>query len=349
MESHNPNNGRSFANIDWPDGWFVFEHGIVNGPFSTQEVFSRKTNEADASSYMVSRKGFGRWYALPDLASIYHQADRIGVSTGTSAKDLEDSLNNELKRLTNLEMGVREQRQVVLSEVERSVSEVRKASSPGVSKGPVQPKTVKAEPQISASLAPTEPPYSEGTPALEVRKSSATLQSRKIPSPQAAVLAGGGERVDAVPASKASNASKSKGEAERELAYNHMVLAGRLRLGSLNNPWLEAYAKFFAALGIYWGIWFRRAVIAVSFHIDGSLIPNSNKIFWLAMIPGYHLLMTRKLAMAVASMERQNGYQTVSPTKAALLAIFPPLAIFYLQSVINAHWKLHVRHETQTP
>jgi hypothetical protein len=341
VENKMHNAAAEFSNIDWPDGWFIFERGVVKGPLTTRETFSRKAKEEDASSLMVSRKGFGSWYALNDLASAYLQADRIGVSHSATVKDIELTLSEEINRLKAVESRISDQRHLALSDLETTVRE-NSVGNLSARKGPVQQKRSLKEPVVLKGQPGQDQDRQDDGVAAGMQNSRATLDSRRTKSPDEVQNQEASAKMSQQPRPRAK---KSRSERDRELAYNHMVLAGRLRLGNLNNPWVEAYAKFFAALGLYWGVWYQRAAVAVSFHIDASLIPNSSRLFWRALIPGYHMVLARKLASGIAVMERQNGYQWTSPTKAMWLSLFPPCAIYYMQSAINRHWKLHVKHE----
>ena len=55
----------------WPDGWYVYEDGSLNGPLTAAETFSRAPVLASGKPLLVSRKGFSQWYPLRDLSEIY--------------------------------------------------------------------------------------------------------------------------------------------------------------------------------------------------------------------------------------------------------------------------------------
>ena len=55
----------------WPDGWYVYEDGSLNGPLTAAETFNRAPVLASGKPLLVSRKGFSQWYPLRDLSEIY--------------------------------------------------------------------------------------------------------------------------------------------------------------------------------------------------------------------------------------------------------------------------------------
>ena len=124
--------------------------------------------------------------------------------------------------------------------------------------------------------------------------------------------------------------------------YRHLLLKGRLRLGTIVSPRKEAlYCLLsFGLTGIFW---FRRAVFAVVYHLDSPIARRQMKPGWWMLIPGLQTILLYRLAKIVLQMEVQNHYRRTSPLLTMLLACFPPLAIYYLQRALNMHWLKHAR------
>ena len=62
----------------WPDGWYVYDNGRVDGPFTADETFKMDLETASGKPRLVSRKGFSQWYALKDLSEIFRMTDQMG-------------------------------------------------------------------------------------------------------------------------------------------------------------------------------------------------------------------------------------------------------------------------------
>lgn len=132
----------------------------------------------------------------------------------------------------------------------------------------------------------------------------------------------------------------------QSLAYYHLVLKGRLRLGAFQNP-LNLIFKMFLTFGYGWKTWFEQVMIECSYHIDDPNAMESLKGLWKVLIPGLHMFKVYALARLVLQMEVQNHYRRTSPLLSFVLSIVPPLAIIYLQTAINRHWRLHICHFVQ--
>lgn len=135
--------------------------------------------------------------------------------------------------------------------------------------------------------------------------------------------------------------------ANRPLSYYHLILRGRLRLGSLQGLFACAFWKFFLSFGLYLKFWYEQAVIESMFHLDDPLINHKAQKNWMVLIPGIHIILLYKLANLILQMEIQNHYRRTSPITTIFLSLFPPLAIFYLQRAMNQHWCLHVIHSVR--
>ena len=145
---------------------------------------------------------------------------------------------------------------------------------------------------------------------------------------------------------KESQNNKSTDSVQQSLAYYHLTLKGRLRLGALHNP-LTLIFKMLITFGYGWKSWYEQAMIECSYHIDDPNALENLKGAWKVMIPGPHLFKIYSLARIVLQMEVQNHYRRTSPLLSFLLSLVPPLAVLYLQSAINKHWRLHICHFIQ--
>lgn len=131
-------------------------------------------------------------------------------------------------------------------------------------------------------------------------------------------------------------------------SYQHLGFRGKLRLGTLPSPTKLAFIDFPLSLGLIWGAWYQKALLETLIHLDEPQISSILKGCWTIFIPGYHIRHIYRFARFILQMEVQNHYARTSPLLATILAFCPPLAIFYLQSALNHHWLLHVRHEAMT-
>ena len=66
----NPSLSQEIASA-WPDGWYLYENGKLNGPLTASDAFSLPPETQDGVQRLVSRKGFTQWYPLSDLAQIF--------------------------------------------------------------------------------------------------------------------------------------------------------------------------------------------------------------------------------------------------------------------------------------
>lgn len=152
----------------------------------------------------------------------------------------------------------------------------------------------------------------------------------------------------APPAAQEKKTAPEKGQEvlKQTLAYHHLILKGRLRLGAIHNPF-ALLLKMFLTLGYGWKTWYEQAMIECSYHIDDPNALESLKGLWKVLIPGPHMFKIYSLARLVLQMEVQNHYRRTSPLLSFILALVPPLAVIYLQSAINKHWRLHICHFVQ--
>lgn len=123
---------------------------------------------------------------------------------------------------------------------------------------------------------------------------------------------------------------------------NYDVCRDKLRLGALDNPYLVGFFRFVFTAGTYWCIWCARTVRELAWHTKEA----NEKVppLWMSAIPGLHVFMAYRLALAIQKAELQNHYNMISPFVAALLSVIPPFGMAYMQNALNRHWRLHVRH-----
>lgn len=129
-----------------------------------------------------------------------------------------------------------------------------------------------------------------------------------------------------------------------QLIYYHMILRGRLRLGGVRNPLTLAFITLPSCLGIYWFFWYRRALQEVAFHANCPHWLNQSNL--TSLIPIWHCVKIYRLARAILQIETQHDTPRTSPLLAAILALFPPLSLYYCQKKLNEYWlsqvKLHL-------
>lgn len=142
---------------------------------------------------------------------------------------------------------------------------------------------------------------------------------------------------------KVAKSSEQKTLTPLHFGQEYFALKGRFRLGPLNNPYF-LIMKCTLTLGISWWFWFKRTLQDVSWHMTGAHHPKNWPPIFLAALPIAHIYMAYRLALFVRQVENQNHYQVIRPWLAALLAIFPPFAMYYIQDTINRHWRLHVKY-----
>jgi hypothetical protein len=136
----------------------------------------------------------------------------------------------------------------------------------------------------------------------------------------------------------------SKADVRKMMEQEHLLLRGKMRLGDIKSPFFRGFVATLSTAFFYWGVWYSSVSQEVAWHLIGRSRLQKALPYWLAFIPGVHIYMTWKLASMISGMERQNGYQTTSPGVASLLSIVPPLAVYYLQSAVNDHWSMHIKH-----
>ncbi len=69
----------------WPDGWYLYENGKLNGPLSADHAFSLTPESEDGSPRLVSRKGFTQWYPLQDFATLYRLSETMAQKVSAAS------------------------------------------------------------------------------------------------------------------------------------------------------------------------------------------------------------------------------------------------------------------------
>jgi hypothetical protein len=289
----------------WPGGWYVYENGRVDGPFSADETFAMSAEAADGKPRLISRKGFTQWYALKDLSEIFRMTEQLGRKAIAETERAAMQIDSVVTPPPPPEKRVEAQR-----------VEVKATSKPTtITKQvpPVAPAPAGAPPSTHAEAASTDPATiaPESAPPSSVQ----TAVTKKIK-----------------PASQ-----------KAQMRQEYVLLRGRLRLGKLRNPWLTGLVAVPLSLGVVWAFWCRDLAREAAWHVrNQATSPLPPAI--LALIPGLHFIMIYKLAKLMIEMEAQNKYRSVSVFAALIFGIFPPFALAYLQDAANRHWLLHVRH-----
>jgi hypothetical protein len=120
---------------------------------------------------------------------------------------------------------------------------------------------------------------------------------------------------------------------------------GKERLGALRNEFLICLILLPVTLGLYWFWWLKKGFRELLWHSFkrydyATFLPPLG----LSLIYGLHFVFVYKLAKLLVFTEKQNGYRRTSPQLATALAVIPPLAMCYVQSRLNRHWKQHITH-----
>lgn len=295
-------------------GWYVFQEGMIKGPISAGEAFSAPSSKVPRGEKFVSRVGFQKWYPVDQVRPFLQ--DVQGIGTGESAQEIEHLLSENMNKLQKLGDAIpAADRQVKPTQLGRNTSlpgEQEATLVQEFSQHPLSP----VSPGVVASATAPE--------SDEIRGQSEVLEEAPKPAPSA-------RGFDQVIGEK-----------------SYLTLKGRLRLGTLLSPWQAGLVQAILTLGLNWLWWFRRVFVEVIYHTYNTYQHHMLKNWWFCWVPGLHLVAARRLANAVREIERQNGYQSTSPTLAMFLSVFPPFYIFYVQRKVSFHWRLHVQHMQRT-
>ncbi len=172
------------------------------------------------------------------------------------------------------------------------------------------------------------------------KREEAIQRSQSRAKPLAAADDQGTNLLTAKPLAKAS--LPIKGSIKRHLLSEYFQVKSRLRLGTIRNPWASALSTGILSLGLACPYYFGELASEIAFHTRSESEHRLGPAF-LVLIPIVQFWMIWRLAKDVQSLEKQNGYQSVSVALATFLGFFPPLALAYLQSEVNRHWLLHAR------
>lgn len=337
----------------WPGGWYVYENGKVDGPFTAADAFGLEADAQDGSPRLVSRKGFTQWYALRDLSEIFRTTERLGKSAAAHGLISEAQLAQLMpggqptakSEAPSTPPKVRPKQVSLKAEVApHQTSAVTSAQSEAAAFSKPWASTPGTESAfVAKSTAPT--PSTSASPPVSERALGASSSGRFADTARRAKVPPLSEqRRTLKPNQLKTPAPRAQVARERQALMQEYFLArGRLRLGKLRNPVLTAFLGLPLSLGLLWAAWFHDVSREVAFHENGqtrSTLPPA--IF--ALVPVLHIWMIFKLAKMIAYMESQNKYRATSPAMAAFLAVIPPFALAYLQNALNKHWMLHAKH-----
>ena len=298
------------AGTSWSYGWYLFEDGKVVGPLQADDAFSRAEKTPSGQMRMVSRKGFTQWYPLGDFAELHAMAgkyaDQLAQAKRTIAPDRHTYADHQPIAKV---LGPTPRPQVATATPD-SFARIKLASQ-GIQEN---------------RNAPAQ------NPLTRKEKKRLRQQERRA------------QKVDATHAAKARESESQPQPRILTFDDQYLLVASRLRLGQQRSPFLAGFIFFPITIGGYWGAWLSRVSEELTWHLTGSSRVNFVLPIWMALIPGVHLVFAWMLARLMAEVEMQNGYRTVSPVLATLLAIFPPFYMQLLQGAMNRHWRLHVYH-----
>lgn len=351
----NHHDSASVAKTDsssWEHGWYVFENGQVVGPLNVQDALGKNPAIDGISARLVSRKGFTQWYPVRDFAEIYAMIGSYSEQLNTAKAQVAKANNNfepqskiiavAADAATNennfqdlsdpetipgnniLEAETRVQAaQTEISGLDKRDGSLRSGLTE-VSTGPVVDEAALRSPTMKR-VDVAETAHSVSDSALVNDPRTRKEISRQVQATQAAARA-------------------QKLMDPTLFTQHYFAIRGRLRLGRVFSPVIGALIYTPLTLGGYWWDWFARSSEEVSWHVNGSSKVNLVLPVWTCMIPGVHLVLAYLLANKVSKMEMENGYRSVSPKVATLMALFPPFYILMIQSALNRHWRLHVYH-----
>lgn len=314
----------------WPDGWYIYENGKVEGPFVAAEAFGRGSEASDGKPRLVSRKGFSQWYALKDLSEIFRMTEHLGKK----AQNHQEITELQIARFKN--------------EAADGMPAQPQHATPPPPVPRVKAKQIDAAPSAKPSVPTAGPaPVLAGAAADQpelVRVAVAKMAKEPPKTEKKAPSA----KPSAKPAKPMKAAPPAGSSADSAAMQEYFLARNRLRLGKLRNPWMSAFVGAPLSLGVYWAVWTSQLAKEIHWHTKQTPA-KSSLIGVLAMIPIVHFFATFRLAKQLRDMEMQNKYASVSPAVACLLAIIPPFALAYLQDAANRHWLLHVKYSLAKP
>lgn len=290
----------------WPNDWFLFVDGEIAGPVSAEKAFSTSRNSDDGKPILVSRKGFGQWYQLDDLASIYKM-------TG----DAFQKLSSRLESATPPPPPREETRG---QKVER--------------------KELKTE--LSPSMAK---PASPATPLAKLKNQTSQIETTPAPLPAKESKARD-EKAEKKASAKSSAKAKTKAQnsavsPEKALLKEYFFQKGRMRLGRLRNPWISGFLGFPLTMGLFGIKWYRETSQDIELHLGENIGKAPPAIFFI--LPLVNIYNCIWLSKAILRVERQNKYESISVGLSSVFSVLPPFYIAYCQDALNRHWMKHVK------
>ncbi len=383
---------RSFFNKQknnplWHDKWFIMDNGTLRGPFTTAEAVKIKAREAGSKNYLISRRGFKKWYPINEVVELHNELQKFGYNEVVFKKEMEANLIHELQSsvaannediddefdryfLKN-EAGIKAKKiEVAKKRPKQKQNESFIAKKIGILGRPFGGKramkslTIASDidnedladcSQVSetSQIAPQEDSSSNKLPLAKTKKIKQKTSSLDNKSEKLALkLKEKSEKKLKEKQQKqnetAVNSSHPSKLTQKQFAKKYASLILGLRLGPLKNVYLESIVKFFMTIGFYWPVWYLETLNAVIYHTTGNKPKRSYLTFIKTMIPGYHVWMSYQLATLVSQMEQQNNYQFTKPKNMFFLGVLPFAAIFSLQKAVNHHWVLHAISSDQS-
>lgn len=329
----------SFQNeaAGWPGGWYIYENGKVEGPYSAVEAFARGDESIDGKQRLVSRKGFSQWYALKDLSEIFRMTETLGRKVSGAAAELTET--QILRFKADVSAGA--------TPAMAARAAVTPPATPVSHPTPTPPR-VKAK-HIESSVTKPEARMRDEAPRSKPVLAGAAAEvppERLVAAPQVSRPAvSQGPRATNQPMSGGKRLASTPAQAQLQ---EYFMARNRLRLGKIRNPWMSAFVGAPLSLGVYWGVWLSQLAKEITWHTKQAN-ENTKALGILAMIPLVHFYAVFQLAKRLREMEMQNRYASVSPFVACLFGIIPPFALAYLQDAANRHWLLHVKYSVAKP
>lgn len=336
-----PQKSKSQEPTGWPDDWYVYDGETVKGPLSAKETFSMPELKSSGQKCVVSRKGFSQWYDLRDLSAIFNLTSAMGHRVEEERGRLEKSiLVSQAPQRVTLKSTQSKESKGPRPQVAAS------AASLGAAAAAKQP-LLRGHLGVGLSSSLAKPVDHGGNPQPEnwgsahpVPLSPADVDFAQPGGPHPSLQDERGERGDAKQAIVSTDKDTKSG---KWWMRDYIYAKTQLRLGEIRQPWVTGLCSIPLTLGVYWVLWFRDFSWEIRAH-SSKTSSERNLDYWWSALPLAHIFMTYRLASQMRELERENRYEKTVPWIAALLAIFPPFAVIYLQAAANKHWLLHVRH-----
>lgn len=285
------------------NGWYVFENGEVHGPYDGKQLIARNLNTENTSDVFVSKQGFSRWYPIEKLADMISSTTKMDENTNAELRQLEELVSLKLKTLSGL--------------ADKPQRTAPKPTQPG---------------RLANKVVAEQIDHASTQKTIEGFRRAATSSGKAL--------------ADHPPTRPAESLVEQRAFASlppQPVSYRYFIMRARLRLGQHKNTMLLGFIVMPLTLFTYWVVWYREAIREITWHSSNSRSNPTGLPLWFVAIPIVHLYMVYCLAAMIQRAEQQNQYSVTSPILAAVLSLFPPFAVMYLQSALNKHWDLHVR------